>query len=147
MLFIYIAGIIVLLIRNAALFIRLTKGRGESGESSDISYSGNDQAFAFFRRIYLPEHLKETKNIDAILIHERAHIRQKHYIDLTVMEFTLLLTWFNPFTWLISGMIKENHEHLADREVLSRGVNPAHYRAQLIESGTWCDCIQAWPGI
>ena len=48
------------------------------------------------------------------------------------MEFTLLLTWFNPFTWLISGMIKENHEHLADREVLSRGVNPAHYRAQLL---------------
>ncbi|HYW95627.1 MAG TPA: M56 family metallopeptidase [Bacteroidales bacterium] len=131
-LFVYIAGIILLLIRNAALFIRLTKGRGVSRESGDISYSGNDQAFAFFRRIYLPENLKETKNIESILIHERAHIRQKHYIDLIVMELTLLFTWFSPFTWLISGMIKENHEHLADREVLSRGVNPAHYRAQLL---------------
>ena len=29
-------------------------------------------------------------------------------------------------------MIKENHEHLADRQVLSAGVNPAHYRAQLL---------------
>jgi TonB family protein len=45
---------------------------------------------------------------------------------------TLLLTWFNPFSWLISRMIKENHEHLADRQVLSSGINPAHYRAQLL---------------
>ncbi len=29
-------------------------------------------------------------------------------------------------------MIKENHEHLADRQVLSAGVNPARYRAQLM---------------
>jgi TonB family protein len=29
-------------------------------------------------------------------------------------------------------MIKENHEHLADREVLSTGVNVAHYSAQLL---------------
>ena len=48
------------------------------------------------------------------------------------MELTLLLTWFNPFSWLISRMIKENHEHLADRQVLSAGVNPARYRAQLL---------------
>jgi TonB family protein len=49
-----------------------------------------------------------------------------------IMELTLLLTWFNPFSWLISRMIKENHEHLADRQVLSTGINPAHYRAQLL---------------
>ncbi len=48
------------------------------------------------------------------------------------MELTLLLTWFNPFSWLISRMIKENHEHLADRQVLSAGINPAHYKAQLM---------------
>jgi carbon monoxide dehydrogenase subunit G len=48
------------------------------------------------------------------------------------MELTLLLTWFNPFSWLISRMIKENHEHLADRQVLSTGINPARYRAQLL---------------
>ena len=49
-----------------------------------------------------------------------------------LMELTLLLTWFNPFSWLISRMIKENHEHLADRQVLSAGINPARYRAQLM---------------
>jgi TonB family protein len=48
------------------------------------------------------------------------------------MEFTLLLTWFNPFSWLISRMIKENHEHLADRQVLSVGISPARYKAQLL---------------
>jgi len=49
-----------------------------------------------------------------------------------LMEFTLLLTWFNPFSWLISRMIKENHEHLADRQVLLAGVDSARYRAQLL---------------
>jgi TonB family protein len=49
-----------------------------------------------------------------------------------LIEFTLLLTWFNPFSWLISRMIKENHEHLADRQVLTAGINPARYRAQLL---------------
>jgi TonB family protein len=29
-------------------------------------------------------------------------------------------------------MIKENHEHLADRQVLSAGINPARYKAQLM---------------
>jgi TonB family protein len=29
-------------------------------------------------------------------------------------------------------MIKENHEHLADRQVLSTGINPARYKAQLM---------------
>lgn len=53
-------------------------------------------------------------------------------IDLIIAETNLLLTWFNPFSWLISRMIKENHEHLADRTVLSKGVNPAHYKAQLL---------------
>jgi TonB family protein len=48
------------------------------------------------------------------------------------MELTLLVTWFNPFSWLISRMIKENHEHLADRQVLSTGIDPARYRAQLL---------------
>ena len=45
-----------------------------------------------------------------------------HFIDLMIVELTLLLTWFNPFSWLISRMIKENHEHLADRQVLSAGI-------------------------
>ena len=92
----------------------------------------NNQVFTLFTRIFVPGSLKDELDLDNVLLHEKAHIQQLHFIDLMLMEFTLLLTWFNPFSWLISRMIKENHEHLADRQVLSAGVNPARYRAQLM---------------
>ncbi len=88
--------------------------------------------FTLFTRIFVPATLRNDEDLDNILLHERAHVQQLHFIDLSVMELSLLLTWFNPFSWLISRMIKENHEHLADRQVLSAGVNPARYRAQLL---------------
>ncbi len=97
-----------------------------------MAFTGNDHLFTIFTRIFIPESLKNHQNLDNVLLHEKAHIRQLHFIDLMLMESTLLLTWFNPFSWLISRMIKENHEHLADRQVLSAGVNPARYRAQLL---------------
>jgi TonB family protein len=97
-----------------------------------VAFIKKDQVFTLFTRIFVPGSLKDQDDLNNILLHEKAHIHQLHFIDLMLMEFTLLLTWFNPFSWLISRMIKENHEHLADRQVLSAGVNPARYRAQLM---------------
>ncbi len=131
-LILYFGGILFLAIRDITLLIRLKIIRQKAGKNGDVAYTGDNRVFAFFRLIYLPEEFKNTDDLDTILIHERAHIRQRHYIDLLFLEFTVLLTWFNPFTWLISRMIKENHEHLADREVLTRGISAAHYRAQLL---------------
>jgi hypothetical protein len=97
-----------------------------------VAFTRNDQVFTIFNRIFVPGNLKDKEDLANILLHEKAHIKQFHFIDLIFMEITLLLTWFNPFSWLISRMIKENHEHLADRQVLSAGINPARYRAQLL---------------
>ncbi len=130
--YVYLAGILILLFRNAWFILKNVNMRKSEMTEDYHLYSGGDHAFAFFRNIYIPEHFECREDIDTILIHERAHIRQGHYLDLLCLEFTVLLTWFNPFTWLISRMMRENHEHLADREVLSRGVDPAHYRARIL---------------
>ena len=97
-----------------------------------VAFHNRDQVFTLFTRVFIPGSLKNEQDLNTVLLHEKAHIHQLHFIDLMLMEFTLLLTWFNPFSWLISRMIKENHEHLADRQVLSAGVDPARYRAQLL---------------
>jgi TonB family protein len=76
--------------------------------------------------------MQHDPEMEQVLLHEQAHVRQLHFIDLILIELTLLVTWFNPFSWLISRMIKENHEYLADRQVLSAGIPPARYRAQLL---------------
>jgi len=129
---VYLTGLCFLFLKNIWLIIKWNHQWKIAKNDEGIAYGENVQVFTLFTRIFLPVSLRDHTDLDSIILHEKAHIRQFHFIDLMLMELTLLLTWFNPFSWLISRMIKENHEHLADRQVLSAGVNPARYRAQLL---------------
>lgn len=132
-LIIYLAGILFLFIKNIMAYIKSTSKKiVENSGMKHVVITNDDQVFTIFPNIFLPKKYTRKNDLNSILIHERAHIRQLHFIDLLISELTLILTWFNPFSWLISRMIKENHEHLADRSVLQQGVNPAHYKALLL---------------
>jgi hypothetical protein len=129
----YLCGMLVLLFRNVFLLMKWNAVWNKAGKNSKgVAYSGNDEILAIFSRIFLPDSLKNSNEVDSILLHEKAHIRQMHFIDLVLIEMVLLLTWFNPFTWLTIWMMKENHEHLADRAVLQKGIDQSKYRAQLL---------------
>ncbi len=132
LIFTYVAGLAFMVLKNLFIVTKWNLTWRKSKDSDGIAFTGSDEVFTLFSRIFVPRTLKNDQDLENILLHEKAHIQQLHFIDLMVMEFTLLLTWFNPFSWLISRMIKENHEHLADRQVLTTGVNPARYRAQLL---------------
>jgi len=132
LLLIYLSGLIFMFLKNLFVIFKWNLTWRRTRNEEGVAFIKKDQVFTLFTRIFVPGSLKDQDDLDNVLLHEKAHIRQLHFIDLMLMEFTLLLTWFNPFSWLISRMIKENHEHLADREVLSAGVNPALYRAQLM---------------
>ncbi|MCK5068688.1 MAG: carboxypeptidase-like regulatory domain-containing protein, partial [Bacteroidales bacterium] len=129
---VYLAGLTFMFLKNLFIIFKWNLTWRRTKNEEGVAFIKNDQVFTLFTRIFVPGSLRDEKDLDNVLLHEKAHIRQLHFIDLMLMEFTLLLTWFNPFSWLISRMIKENHEHLADRQVLSAGVNPARYRAQLM---------------
>ncbi|MCF8381110.1 MAG: TonB family protein [Bacteroidales bacterium] len=129
----YLLGIFILFSRNIFSMISWLKIKKNSvAIQNGVLYSDNNEVFTLFKTIHLPKSVINTESYSSILIHEQAHITQMHFIDLLINELALLLTWINPFTWLITRMIKENHEHLADRAVLLQGVNPARYRAQLL---------------
>ena len=130
--FIYLAGLSFMFLKNLFILSKWNLTWRRTRNDEGVAFTKNDQVFTLFTRIFVPGSLEDKDDLDNVLLHERAHIRQLHFIDLMLMKFTLLLTWFNPFSWLISRMIKENHEHLADRQVLSAGVSPARYRAQLL---------------
>jgi TonB family protein len=129
---IYSAGVLIILLRNVILISRWKMRHSNHNTGSNIVFTDKEQVFTLFSWIFLPEKYRNDPRIEPIILHEKAHINQMHFIDLILVELTVLFTWFNPFTWLISRMIKENHEHLADREVLLQGINPAQYRAQLL---------------
>jgi TonB family protein len=132
LIFTYVTGLAFMFLKNLFIVTKWNLTWRKSKDNNGIAFTGSDEVFTLFSRIFVPRSLKNNQDLDNILLHEKAHIQQLHFIDLMVMEFALLLTWFNPFSWLISRMIKENHEHLADRQVLTTGVNPARYRAQLL---------------
>ncbi|RPI41774.1 MAG: hypothetical protein EHM46_06005, partial [Bacteroidetes bacterium] len=131
-LFIYLAGVLSMFIRNLVVLSRWNRAWKTAERSGGVAYTSNNHIFTLFNRIFIPGAFRGKSDLENVLLHEKAHLHQFHFVDLTMMELTLLLTWFNPFSWLISRMIKENHEHLADRKVLTSGVSPARYRAQLL---------------
>ena len=67
-----------------------------------------------------------------IVIHEREHIQQHHWFDLLLVELLCMLQWFNPFVWIYSRLIRQNHEFLADEMALQSTSNPAIYHATLL---------------
>ncbi len=133
LLLVYLAGIALLAGRNLLSMLKWNKfKKTNTTRNEHILYGEKEEVFTLFRTIHLPRSVIGSDEHQSMLIHEQAHVRQAHFIDLVLCETALFITWFNPFTWLITRMIKENHEHLADREVLSSGIDPVRYRAHLL---------------
>jgi len=123
LLIIYLAGICVLLIvRLLGLLhifktIRINNYRTQTHfkliESADFN-----SAFSFFYFVFIPKDISKPEKL-IILKHEEAHIRQKHWMDLWLINLLSLLWWFNPFIRLYEKAIRNNHEYLADQAVLT----------------------------
>ncbi len=64
--------------------------------------------------------------------HESEHIQQRHWFDLLLVELLCMMQWFNPFVWIYSHLIRQNHEYLADEMALQSTSDPAIYRATLL---------------
>ena len=87
----------------------------------------------FFSYIFLNRQRFEAKQIPPeVLLHEETHAKQKHSLDVLFIEFLQVIMWFNPFIYVTKKSIKLNHEFLADREVLTKGVPPALYQNILL---------------
>lgn len=63
-----------------------------------------------------------------VIWHEEVHARQLHSLDVLFVEVLQLIMWFNPLIYMVKKLIKLNHEFLADRGVLNRGVLASHYQ-------------------
>ena len=75
----------------------------------------------------------EMAHVEAILIHEMAHIRRNDFLlnlFKTVMETIL---FFNPFTWLCSSLIEREREHACDDIVLQKTHTPLTYAHALLQ--------------
>ncbi len=67
-----------------------------------------------------------------VIVHEEAHARQLHSLDILLIEFLQILFWFNPLIYLAKNAIKLNHEFLADQSVIKNGVETTSYQRTLL---------------
>ena len=83
---------------------------------------------------YLFIHNKEYENIEnEILVHEYAHIQQRHSYDILLMEILQTVFWFNPVMLFYRKAIQLNHEYLADEAVINNTQNISSYQYLLID--------------
>lgn len=93
----------------------------------------NDTApFSFFGWIFLDPRCYTAKELQGILIHEKAHVKQGHSWDMLAGEMLCMFFWFNPCVWLIRREIRQNLEFLADRGVISSGFDRKDYQYHLL---------------
>lgn len=91
---------------------------------------------SFFRYIFINMSMHTDKELERIIIHESAHVKNMHFIDLVLFGLAGIIQWFNPVMWLFERSIREVHEYEADREVLRLEPDRGRYRALLVNQAT-----------
>jgi TonB family protein len=136
---IYGCGLILLLLR----FLRQLWGLAQLKRNSlaveqhrDYTLVYSDQqnpAFTFGSTIFLSNSANfspEEKEI--ILAHELVHVRQKHTLDILLLEAVILVQWFNPVIWLLKNSLRDQHEFLADQGGMKAAPDLNSYTRQII---------------
>ena len=88
--------------------------------------------FSFFNLIFIHTGKHSETELSQILLHEQTHVRQWHSIDVILIEWVCLFSWWNPFVWLMKREMAMNLEYLADSGVLREGVDSREYQYHLL---------------
>ena len=138
LLFLYIVGIVFFLVRNLwslARMIGLIDGcRKEQLEDGVLLFTHNKTIapFSWMKCIVLSEKDREEGG-EAIITHERAHIRNRHSWDLLLADVCVFFQWFNPAAWLLKQELQNIHEYEADEWVINQGIDAKKYQLLLIK--------------
>ncbi len=74
-----------------------------------------------------------TAQVEAILLHELAHISRHDYVLNLLQAVAEAVLFFNPFVWLVSGSIRKEREHCCDDLVVAACSNPMIYATALAQ--------------
>lgn len=134
---IYLSGVLMLIFRGITemgyIFRLLLTGDKKNIAGIRVcSLPGGQEPFSFLRWIFISSQDNRNDRWKKIWLHERAHVRQLHSLDVLLSQFVIVFCWINPFAWLLKKEICMNHEFLADREVIRSGADKKEYQYCLI---------------
>jgi TonB family protein len=133
---IYFCGIIVLglkLFSDLIILVLLIK-RNKTDNNKVIYCNGfKTSGFSAMGYIFLDKSL-ENEEVPEIVDHERNHIEFCHFIDILLVQLSIILQWFNPFIYLIDRSLREIHEFQADQSCLRSGIALERYQNLLLSN-------------
>ena len=145
-LLVYLTGIVFFIVRNLCSLARLGRlirqGKREALDSylpdrkeKNVRLVVHDHDIAPFSWMHWIVIARKDleENGREILIHELAHIRNRHSWDLLLADLCIFVQWFNPAAWLLKQELQNIHEYEADETVLRKGVNARNYQMLLIK--------------
>lgn len=135
---IYVAGVLLFGIRFLRNLARITFRifRGNQVHSHRLTYvliPREVMPHTFLRYIFLNlDWFKNDLIPQEVLLHEKAHAKQLHSLDLLFIELLGIFMWFNPLVYFMKNAIRLNHEFLADRYVLKQGIETSKYQRSIL---------------
>lgn len=125
---VWAVGVLVLAVRAVAGYLRLRRTVALACKTEDGCYSGSCVPAPFtlgiFRpRIYLPAALTGAAR-QAVVLHERTHLRRHDPQTKPLYYAVVCLHWFNPLAWLAFRQLEREMESACD-EVAVRGCDTA----------------------
>jgi hypothetical protein len=135
---VYAAGVFFLLLQLLRRLLNVYRliWRGSKRYKADyilIETPEEIPAASFFSYVFWRGTDSELDEV--VLAHESVHVRQRHSLDVILMECMVMLLWFNPLIYLFRNQLRETHEYIADAYV-SRRLGSAHqYARHLLAQG------------
>lgn len=157
---IYLAGIGVLLVRfgigwrmsrrlvraatvvsDEAARLRLRRHVRVSGRTGDVAFAESaDVAVPVVAGVVRPVVLLpagwrewEAATLDAVLVHEGAHIARRDALAQRLALVYRLVFWFNPIAWWLARHLAELGDEASDEAVLDRGLDRVVYAGLVVD--------------
>ncbi|WP_125040397.1 M56 family metallopeptidase [Bacteroides faecalis] len=138
LLFVYLLGILFFSCRNlyslSRLLLLIKSGKREKleGGITLIVHERKIAPFSWMKYIVISRKDLEEDG-KAILLHEMAHLHNRHSIDLLLADICVFFQWFNPGAWLLKQELQNIHEYEADETVIKKGIDIKEYQLLLIK--------------
>ena len=139
---VYLLGIIVLLVIQAVAYIQVAKiiMRSKKVDASCYGFDGiklrvhdgEEKPFSWFGWVVLSAGDINDGGRE-ILMHETAHMKACHSLDIIFADVVIMLQWFNPMAWIMKNCLKDIHEFEADEAVINSGINAKQYQLLIIK--------------
>ena len=104
----------------------------KSGEATIYCHIDDVAPFSWMRSIVISESDYKPYGRE-ILLHEKAHILNRHSFDILLLTFVEALQWWNPIAYLLGRSLRDVHEYEADDYVLHQGISLQNYQALLVK--------------